>query len=52
MGLVEWEWMQTLSTIDEHDIQYEDFIVAARRLAKVLREKEKCDVVIALTHMR
>ena len=52
MGLVEWEWMQTLSTIDEHDIEYEDFIIAARRLAKILREKEKCDVVIALTHMR
>ncbi|GMI18964.1 hypothetical protein TeGR_g4904 [Tetraparma gracilis] len=52
MGLVEFEWMATLSTIDEEDVEYEPFVDCARRLAKVLREEHHCHSVIALTHMR
>eukprot|EP00662_Eupelagonemidae_sp_cell21_P021322 gene21322-63899_t len=43
--------MATLATINEEDIEYEDFVAAARRLCPQLRE-QGCDVVIALTHMR
>ncbi|GMH75889.1 hypothetical protein TL16_g06902 [Triparma laevis f. inornata] len=52
VGLVEKEWMATLSTIDEEDIIYEDFVSCAKRLSKVLRDHDECDAVIALTHMR
>ena len=52
MGLVEYDWMATLATIDECDVDFEPFIACARRLSKFLREDEKCDCVIALTHMR
>ncbi len=51
IGLVEKEWMATLSTIDESDIEYEDFVVCARRLSASLRA-DGCISVIALTHMR
>ena len=30
---------------------YHDYVEVACRLTKVLREDEKCDVVVALTHM-
>ncbi len=33
-------------------ITYEDFIECSRRYNKFLREEQKCDMVIALTHMR
>ncbi|GMH72035.1 hypothetical protein TrST_g2555 [Triparma strigata] len=52
VGLVEKEWMATLSTIDEEDIIYEDFVTCAKRLSKVLRDHDDCEAVIALTHMR
>jgi len=51
MGLVEWEWMATLATISEDEVIYEDFVVAADRLAKVMRN-EGATFIIALTHMR
>jgi 5'-nucleotidase len=52
IGLVEMEWMTTLSTVEESDIEFEDFVACARRLAPMLRDVHKCDAVIAVTHMR
>ncbi|XP_060566797.1 snake venom 5'-nucleotidase-like, partial [Ruditapes philippinarum] len=51
MGLVEEEWIDTLSTIDPEDIIFEDFVEVGNKLAAELRE-EGADLVIALTHMR
>lgn len=39
MGLVEEEWIDTLSTIDPADIIFEDFVDVGNRLAKELREE-------------
>ena len=52
IGLVEMEWMTTLSTVEESEIEFEDFVACTRRLAPVLRDGLKCDAVIAVTHMR
>lgn len=52
LGLVEEDWLATLSTIDNEDVIYEDFVSEGRKLAKYLKEKEQVDYVIALTHMR
>jgi len=52
IGLIEYDWITTLSCIDVEDLIYEDFIAAGNRLAALLREEFGCDVVIALTHMR
>lgn len=52
VGLVEEEWLATLATIDQEDVTYLDFVSEGRKLARQLREKEKVDYVIALTHMR
>ncbi|KAL4234758.1 hypothetical protein ACF0H5_006400 [Mactra antiquata] len=51
MGLVEEEWIDTLSTIDPEDIIFEDFVEVGNKLATELKE-EGADIVIALTHMR
>jgi len=51
MGLVEWEWMATLATISEDEVEYEDFVKAADRLAAIMRE-QGATFIIALTHMR
>lgn len=51
IGLVEEEWMATLSAVDPEDLEYTDFVSEGRRLAQQLREKG-VDYVIALTHMR
>jgi len=51
IGLVEKDWIATLSTIDEDDLEYKDFVSEGRRLARKLREEEGVDYVIALTHM-
>lgn len=51
MGLVEKEWLDTLPTIDPNEVTYIDYVEAGNRLADDL-EKEGCDVIIALTHMR
>ena len=52
IGLVEEEWLATLATIDQEDVRYNDFISEGRKYGKYLKEKEKVDYVIALTHMR
>lgn len=51
-GLVEREWLVTLSTLSPEEVDYEDFCDCARRLAKSLREQEGAELIIALTHMR
>jgi len=50
VGLVEEEWIQTLSTLDPEDLEYIDYVMEGRRLARELRA-EGVDYVIALTHM-
>eukprot|EP00656_Telonema_subtile_P042859 TRINITY_DN4881_c0_g1_i6.p1 TRINITY_DN4881_c0_g1~~TRINITY_DN4881_c0_g1_i6.p1 ORF type:complete len:547 (-),score=137.40 TRINITY_DN4881_c0_g1_i6:196-1836(-) len=52
IGLVEREWMATLATIDESEIDFEDFVDCGRRLARDLKEQKGVELVIALTHMR
>lgn len=38
IGLIEQEWIETLSTLDFDDVIYESFIETGTRLAKELRE--------------
>lgn len=52
IGLIEYEWLSTLASLTEDQVQYEDFTECAERLSKELRNVHKCDAVIALTHMR
>ena len=52
IGLAEEEWLGLITEIDLKIIGYEDFVICAKRLTKFLRESEKCDLIIALTHMR
>ena len=33
MGLIEREWLATLSTLTEAEVEWEDFVPAARRLS-------------------
>lgn len=51
IGLIEEEWMATLSTVDSEDLEYIDFVTEGQRLAQEL-QAEGVDYVIALTHMR
>ena len=52
VGLVEMEWIEQIRWLKQEDIVYESFVDAGRRLAVELRELDKVDYVIALTHMR
>ena len=53
IGIVELEWLATLATIEEDDVDAEDPVACANRLAATLRGPEhRCDLVIALTHAR
>jgi 2',3'-cyclic-nucleotide 2'-phosphodiesterase (5'-nucleotidase family) len=52
IGLIEEDWLETLSHVDAEDLAYEDFVSSGRRWATRLREEMGCDMVIALTHMR
>ncbi|XP_076449119.1 mannosylglucosyl-3-phosphoglycerate phosphatase-like [Babylonia areolata] len=51
IGIVEEEWIATLSTVDTEDITFLDFVQQSQRLALQLRQ-QGADIVIALTHMR
>ncbi|KAK7114887.1 mannosylglucosyl-3-phosphoglycerate phosphatase-like [Littorina saxatilis] len=51
IGIVEEEWIETLSTVDSEDITFFDFVDEGKRLADLLRQ-QGADLVIALTHMR
>lgn len=53
IGLIEEEWLSTLSTLDSNDVIYRDFVERGRELAKWLKgEPHQVDYVIALTHFR
>jgi len=53
IGLIEEEWLSTLSTLDPCDVIYEDFVVKGRQLARYLKsDPHRVDYVIALTHSR
>lgn len=39
MGLVEWEWMETLSTIDPDAVTYRDYVDVGTELAAKLRKE-------------
>ena len=45
------EWLATLTTIDEDEVLYEDFVTCGRSLAESLRRRG-VHFVVALTHMR
>ncbi|XP_068241798.1 mannosylglucosyl-3-phosphoglycerate phosphatase isoform X2 [Palaemon carinicauda] len=51
IGLVEWEWLETLATINAEQVTFTDYVDRGRELATNLKN-EGCDYVIALTHMR
>ena len=51
IGLVEKEWLDTLSTINPEEVTYTDYVESGQALAKELRGKG-CQFIIALTHMR
>lgn len=51
VGLVEQEWLTTLSMIDEDSIEYLDFVSEGRKQAEMLR-REGAELVVAVTHMR
>lgn len=51
IGLIEQEWIATLSTIDPEDVEYIDFVTEGQRLAIELKQ-QGADYIIAMTHMR
>jgi 5'-nucleotidase len=52
IGLIEREWLETLSTVPSQQVRWEDYVAVGRAMALALREHDKVDIVIALTHMR
>lgn len=51
MGLAEEEWLGLLVYPDESELIYDDYVVCAKKLINFFKEA-KCDIIIALTHMR
>lgn len=39
MGLIEWEWLQTLATLEPSDIDYTDYVETAKRLIPELQDE-------------
>ena len=53
LGLIEEEWLATLSTVNASAVAFEPYIDAARRLVPILKGPEHCcNLIVALTHMR
>merc|ERR1712159_167444 len=52
VGLVEEDWLETLTAFGKDDLIYTDFITVARKLCDDLIRKFNCTFIIALTHMR
>jgi 5'-nucleotidase len=53
LGLIEFEWMATLSTIEPHEIEFEEFCsYVKRRVPEIQQEKGPFDFVVAASHMR
>lgn len=51
MGLVEWEWLDSLADFGQEDVIFTDFVEVAMELVKELKQ-QGCQLLIALTHMR
>lgn len=51
-ALAEIDWLQSLSAVKFETLHYEPYVIAARLIANDLRKNDKCEIVIALTHMR
>jgi len=51
MGLIEEEWLATLTCLEPGDVRYTDYAETARELEPFLRARG-CDLVVALTHSR
>ncbi|BFZ13573.1 hypothetical protein BsWGS_16611 [Bradybaena similaris] len=51
IGLVEKEWIDTLSTLDPADVLFSDFVQVGRDMASDLR-RSGAQLIVALTHMR
>lgn len=39
MGLVEWEWIITLATLEPKDVEYTDFVASAKTLVTKLQDE-------------
>jgi 5'-nucleotidase len=50
-GLAEKEWLDTLLVEYLPRCHYLDFVDYAIEMVRVLKEEQKCDIIIALTHM-
>ena len=51
IGLVEKEWLATLSCVNPEDVDYRDFVEEGKKLSRELKSAG-AEIVIALTHMR
>ena len=51
IGFVEPAWVETLTCVEAKDVECEDFVACAHRVAPQLRA-QGADIVVALTHMR
>lgn len=51
VGIIERDWVETFKDL-EVDLEYLNYKRHCAKLAKKLREEDKCDFVIALAHMR
>lgn len=53
IGIAEYQWIETLNTLDTEDIIFEPPIDCAKRYVKIFKEdRDDIDFLIALTHMR
>lgn len=52
LGVASEDWIGILSDDYEGLLEYEDCFAFSKRTSKYLKEDLKCDIVIALTHMR
>ena len=39
MGLIEWEWIETLATLEPEDVDYTDYVEAAKTLVPQLEQE-------------
>ncbi len=39
LGLIEWEWIETLATLEPQDVDYTDFVETAKKLVPELQEE-------------
>lgn len=51
IGLIEEEWLDTLTTVDKCELCFQDYVTRGNELACDLKERG-ADLIIALTHMR